>query len=85
MRIKERETRLIFHEHDDNDDDDDDDKLVLLNKPTAAAAHTALYRVFRTRCDGAQDIIMYINTQSLLTVSTRHLFFFRLMEQHVSA
>jgi len=24
LRIKERETRLILHEHDDDDDDDDD-------------------------------------------------------------
>jgi hypothetical protein len=24
LKIKEEETRLIFHEHDDDDDDDDD-------------------------------------------------------------
>jgi hypothetical protein len=26
LRIKEQETRLIFHEHDDNHDDDDDEQ-----------------------------------------------------------
>jgi hypothetical protein len=27
FRTKEKETRLILHEHDNNDDDDDDDEL----------------------------------------------------------
>ena len=35
MRIKEQETRLIFHEHDDDDDDDDDDQDYCVGTCTA--------------------------------------------------